>query len=178
MGNIKGIHPENQHILRLPVLPVTAKDGLTPSILQSPSLGDHSILLCSSPVHMVYIPRVVNLPSQRSSLISSLLSSEDMEVIVRRMSSSMTLRSNSRTENDQIPIISPALPYHFGNNSLSDRGVNDVHTSHSSCGIVEDPFGSILKVDLETSVGVGSSKLLHQSSDNSSSIVRLGSMLL
>jgi hypothetical protein len=48
----------------------------------------------------MHVSGIVNLPSQRSSLISSLLSSKDMEIIIRRMSSSMSFSSNGRTKDD------------------------------------------------------------------------------
>jgi hypothetical protein len=111
MGNINGIHPASQllHILPASLVLISFEIGLTPCILQSPSFGDHGVLLCGPPAHVMHVSGIVNLPSQRSSLISSLLSSQDMEVIIRRMSSSMTLSSNSRAEDDQIPSISSIL---------------------------------------------------------------------
>jgi len=135
------------------------KMRLTPCILQSPSFRDHSILLRRSPVHMVHISGIVNLPRQCSSLISSLLSSKDMEIIIRRMSSSMPFSPNSGAENDQVSSLSSS-PTCLSGTLLGNRSVDNVHTPHSSCGIVEHPLGSILEINLETSIGVGSSKFL------------------
>jgi hypothetical protein len=66
-------------------------DGLAPCVLESPSLGDHSVLLHNSSSQVVNVARVVDLPRQCSCLVGGLLSSEDMEVVVSRMSSSMAL---------------------------------------------------------------------------------------
>ena len=84
IGSINGIHPGHQ-LCEHPSIYT-----LTPSILQGPGFRDHSVLLCDSPPHMVNIPRIVNLPRQCSCFVCGLLSREDVEVIISRMSSGMT----------------------------------------------------------------------------------------
>jgi hypothetical protein len=56
--------------------------------------------------------------------------------------------------------------------------MDDIHTPHSPCGIVEHPLGSILEIHLKPSIGVGSGKFFEQCSQDGGSIVRLGPMLL
>lgn len=75
----------------------------TSSVFQSPGLGDHCILLGDSSSHVVDIPRVVDLPGQCAGFVGSLLTSENMEVIVCGMTTSVAFGTNSRTKDDQVP---------------------------------------------------------------------------
>lgn len=72
----------------------------------------------------------VALRCKVSSTERELLALENMEVIVRCMSASMTLRTNGRTEKDQV----------FGNGCM-----NDVHRAHGTTCIVEHPLVGVPK---------------------------------
>jgi len=67
----------------------------------------------------------VALRCKISSTERELLALENMEVIVRCMSASMTLCTNGRTEKDQV----------FGNGCM-----NDVHRAHGTTSVVEHPL--------------------------------------
>ncbi len=54
---------------------------------------------------MMYVTRVVHFPHQRACRIRRLLSSEDMEVVVGCMSAGMSLRSDSRPKDDEVPAV-------------------------------------------------------------------------
>jgi hypothetical protein len=173
IGNIKGIHPVRQ------LCSFIKQVVRTPCILQSPGFGDHSVLLYNSPSQVVDVSRIVDLPCQCSRLIGSLLSSEDMEVIISRMSSSVSLGADGGSKDDQVSVNQLlGILCSSWDDLLGDRGMNDVHASHSPSSIVENPFRRIPEIHLEASIGVGSSQLLEKSGNDSGSIIRLGSMLL
>ena len=68
-----------------------------------------------------------------------LLTMEDMEVIVRRVKAGVSFGAEWGAEYDEV---------------FSDGGVDNIHGTHGTASVVEDPFGFVA-VDADLGGGVG-----------------------
>lgn len=154
-GSMSGIQPCHQ--LPAHALPPRGAPQLTSSILHSPCLGGHTVLLDHSALHVVDISRVVDFSSQVTSFVRCLLTLKNVKVVIGRMSARVAFRADRRTEDDQV---------------LGDRGVQDEHGPHSSSGIVEHPFTAVLEIRSEARLRVVRDQVVNEGLDEDSGVLR------
>lgn len=78
------------------------------------------------PLEMMLRASRVDFRLERPRIVSSLLSHEDMEVIVGSVPSRVSLCADGSAEEDEV---------------FRDRGVQEIHATHGSASVVEDPLG-------------------------------------
>ena len=88
----------------------------------------HLVLLRSSPWQQVDISWFVPLHLERTWPERPLFTNENVEVIIRSVQSTVSLRTERCTKDDEI----------FG-----DGRVNDVHGTHGTTSVVKHPFRGI-----------------------------------
>ena len=95
---MSGIHPD----LRSDYFHMFRTEPLTSGVLQSPAFGQHGILLDRASWQMVDVSGVIHLFDECAGCISCLLTSQDVKVVVRRMSPGVTLGPYSRAKDDEV----------------------------------------------------------------------------
>lgn len=88
----------------------------------------HLVLLSDATTHEVHVAGPVPFHLERARLERPLLADEDVEVVVRRVETRVTLRAERRPEDDEV---------------LRDARVHDVHRAHRPARVVEDPLRAV-----------------------------------
>ena len=90
---------------------------------------------------MVHVTRLVHLPLIRARTEGPLLTHQDVKVVVRGVHARVPLRTERRTEDDEV---------------LRDARVNKVHRAHGTARVVEHPLGGVgVQADLRGRVRRG-----------------------
>ena len=79
-------------------------ERLTLSILQSPALWRHRILLHRTPRQVMYISGIIYLPHQCACRVCRLLTGEYVKIVIGRMSPGVAFRTDGRPKYDEIPL--------------------------------------------------------------------------
>ena len=126
----------------------------------------------------MHIPGIIRLLDQCARLVRGLLPSQDMEIVICRMSSGMALSPDRCSKDDQIPDIphEPGYTFRAETSSLGDASMYDKHAPHRTSGIVEDPFSRVAKIGRERGLGMILDELSEESGDDDGCVGRRGGM--
>jgi hypothetical protein len=127
-GSIRGIQPERDDDVN-EVVWESRQMRPTSCVFHGPAAFVHLILLAGEAGKQVLISGLVNLLVQCTCREGPLLARENVEIVVRRVKTSVPLCAKRGAEEDEV---------------LGDTSVNDVHSTHSTSSVVEDPVWFIV----------------------------------
>ena len=139
-GNIRGIHPKWSNINENMLLYSEITRAHTSSVFKRPTSFVHLILPHHAAFHKIHLPRAIYNFLQLTRIKYPLLPDENMEIIVRGMYTRMTFRTERRAKDDKI---------------LGDTGMDNIHSSHSTSGVVKNPFLLEVEVNIRRGVRLG-----------------------
>lgn len=100
----------------------------TSCVLERKAALMHLVLLDVSTGKMVHTARLVHLHLELRWVERPLLADKDVEVVIGSVHAGVALGAQGCAEDDEV---------------LGDAGVDDVHATHGTAGIVEHPLGRV-----------------------------------